>query len=135
MSTSKRREKTLFRIAYLSFLIAVVAAIGCGDTTPTSARSSAPIGTVQSMDAMAARTAVHDAIVRIVPQLSDARAARGLADALREVDAQLGSTGSLDGRTAARIRTELERYTQVRPNDVAELDAIRLSVAAAAGVK
>src|SRR5262249_48820871 len=134
-STLKRRGMAALRIEYWSFLVVAAATMGCNDTTPTSVRTSRPAGATQSIDAVSARAAVRDAIERIVPQLSNARASTGLADALRDVDAELGSSGSLDGRTAMRARTELDRYAQSRLEDAAELDAIRLSLAAVAGMK
>jgi hypothetical protein len=115
----------------LQMLIVAVMLTGCGDHAPTSVpgRVARP-AEVEG----AARLAIDDVVVRIVPALgSDARGT-SLATALSRLARTLDSGQGTDGPALARMaQAEVERYARLYVEALAELDAIRLALAVVIG--
>ena len=123
-------------------LIALFAALvlaGCQDQSPTAIESrSAPTGgashSAVSVDPQTVRSAIDDAVDRIVPALSDAAAARKVGAALKGLQQALQSGNAADGPALASVALEAaERYATLGNGDAAEVDAIRLALAVVIG--
>lgn len=120
----------------LSMVLVAAVLAGCGDRSLTGIESGpAPRGASHSVIEPAdVRSAIDDALDRLVPGLSDEAAGRQVGAALRGLQQALASGRAADNSGAVdAAQAAVERYASLGTDDAAEVDAIRLAIATVIG--
>ena len=123
---------------YLSVLVGAALMAACQDQTMTgverSAATAGPRYSIENSNADNARVAIDDVVGRIIPALSDAKSATGLVAAFQGLQQTVDAGNAADAPGLARAaQVEVDRYARSSSADQAELDAMRLALAAVIG--